>query len=579
MASLIVPELDDEPWPTLGPQVCDFIEERAIFGPGPLKGDPAVLSPEKRAIIYRAYEVYPKGHQFAGRRRFKRVAWSVRKGLAKTELLAWVSYVEIHPEGPVRCDGFDANGDPVGRPVASPYIPLLSYNKDQVEELAYGALMVVVGEGPDADLFDVAVERIARIGERGREDGKAVPIAGSPNAADGARTTFQGFDEPHRLYLPRLHDAHDTMTANLPKRPDADAWSFYVGTAGELGQNSIQEHLHLEAQGMATGKQKDPRFFYFHRDAGQTHNGDGTGHNLKTKRGRVAAIKEATGPDGEYGKGQFADIAEQWERPKANTAYLERVWLNLWVKSDKQAFDLGRCSQLVRPDGFRRGAPVVAGFDGARFRDATAIVLTHLRTGQQKLWGLWERPAELGPDADWEVPEDEVSESVARMMKQFKVWRFNGDPPHWTETLGTWASKYPDVVEEWHTRLPTPMAYACKDYADALKAGEITFAEDNTRAWGSPVPAETMIEAFLRHIGNAGKHPLNLWDDEGNQMWRLEKIHPERKFDACMAAILSRQAYIAALKKGAAAPKKRTSTRVRRLNGGRAKTRPRVRAR
>lgn len=563
MASLIVPALDDEPWPTLGPQVCDFIEERAIFGPGPLKGEPARLSPEKRAIIYRAYEVNPRGHLLEGRRRFKRVGWSVRKGLAKTELLAWVAYVELHPEGPVRCDGFDARGEPVGRPVASPYIPLLSYNKDQVEELAYGALMTIVAEGPDASLFDVTLDRIMRIDERGREDGKAVPLAGSPNARDGARTTFQGFDEPHRLYLPRLHAAHDTMTANLPKRPDADAWSFYVGTAGELGQDSIQEHLHLEAQGMATGKKKDPRFFYFHRDAGAVHNGDGAGHNLRTQRGRLAAIKEATGPDGEYGKGQFSDIAEQWDRPKANTAYLERVWLNLWVKSDKQAFDPARCKELILPDGFRRGAPVVAGFDGARFRDATAIVLTHLRTGQQKLWALWERP----PDApeDWEIDEAEVSESVDQMMKTFKVWRMNGDPPHWVEPLGQWAAKYPDIVEEWWTTRRTPMAYACKDYVEGLRAGEVTFADDNQRAWGSPVQNETKIEAFIRHLGNAGKQPVNLFDDDGNQMWILEKIHQERKFDAAMAAILSRQAYIAALKKGAVNKQRRRSTRVKRI--------------
>ena len=52
--------------------MCDFIEERATFGPGDLAGEPAVISQEKRAIIYRAYEVYPKGHKLAGRRRFPR---------------------------------------------------------------------------------------------------------------------------------------------------------------------------------------------------------------------------------------------------------------------------------------------------------------------------------------------------------------------------------------------------------------------------------------------------------------------------------------------------------------------------
>ena len=50
MAHLIVPTLDDEPWPTLGPQVCDFIEDRFTFGPGPLAGEPLGLVLLRQAV-------------------------------------------------------------------------------------------------------------------------------------------------------------------------------------------------------------------------------------------------------------------------------------------------------------------------------------------------------------------------------------------------------------------------------------------------------------------------------------------------------------------------------------------------
>jgi hypothetical protein len=90
-----------------------------VFGPGDLRGEPAVLDAEKRGLIYRMYEVYPKGHEQAGRRRFKRCAISLRKGTAKTELAAWLAAVELHPDGPVRCDGFDAQGEPVGVPIGN----------------------------------------------------------------------------------------------------------------------------------------------------------------------------------------------------------------------------------------------------------------------------------------------------------------------------------------------------------------------------------------------------------------------------------------------------------------------------
>ena len=99
MGTLVVPGLDAEPWPTLGPQIVDFIEDRFIYGPGSLKGRPYVVDPEFRAFLYRAYEVYPQGHRLAGRRRFKRVGLSVRKGLAKTEKMAVVAGCELHPRG------------------------------------------------------------------------------------------------------------------------------------------------------------------------------------------------------------------------------------------------------------------------------------------------------------------------------------------------------------------------------------------------------------------------------------------------------------------------------------------------
>lgn len=92
---LVVPGPDPEPWPTLGPQVCDFIEERGVYGPGSLQGQPYVIDPEFRAFLYRSHEVYPKGHPWAGRRRFKRVGLSVRKGLAKTEKESLLSLIHI----------------------------------------------------------------------------------------------------------------------------------------------------------------------------------------------------------------------------------------------------------------------------------------------------------------------------------------------------------------------------------------------------------------------------------------------------------------------------------------------------
>jgi hypothetical protein len=529
VTTLVVPPLDEEPWPTLGPQVVDLIEECCIFGPGSLKGQPAVVDAEKRAALYRMYEVFPKGHPLAGRRRFKRGGVSWRKGMAKTEFMAWVAFAELHPDGPVRCDGFDSCGNPVGRPVADPYIPLLAFTQEQVEELAYGALYVMVTEGPDADLFDATLDRIIRLGSTGRADGKCVPLAGSPNARDGARTTFQGLDEPHRMYLPRLIQAHETMAANLSKRALEDPWTLYVGTAGEPGQGSVAEGIHLEAQMIAEGAIDDPQLFYFHREASDKH-------DLSTLGGRVEAVSEATGPVGEYGPGQFHDIARQWDRPSADKQYLERVWLNRWVKSAAQAFNPTTWTETLVRSGasIPQGAFVTVGFDGARFKDSTGFVVTDIETGLQELWaGQWERPDDA---EEWECPEAEVTDMIAVIQERFEVWQAYCDPPHWTETVGGWSTRWPDTIKEWWTIRNRAMAYAVRAYREAMESGAVGHNGDPRLA---------------RHIAAAGRHDLNITDDDGKPLYVLRKIHPDRKFDFAMAGCLSWKARLDALMAGA----------------------------
>jgi replicative DNA helicase len=63
--------------------LCDWIEANLVHGPGDLRGQPIELDDEKRALVYRLYEIWPEGTPRAGRRRFLRACVSLRKGLAK----------------------------------------------------------------------------------------------------------------------------------------------------------------------------------------------------------------------------------------------------------------------------------------------------------------------------------------------------------------------------------------------------------------------------------------------------------------------------------------------------------------
>lgn len=523
MTVLSVPPLDTKNlWPTLGPQVCAFIEDCLVFGPGDLRGQPARIDDEKRALIYRMYEVFPKDHPQAGRRRFKRAGVSLRKGTAKTELAAWIAAVELHPEGPVRCDGWDAHGNPVGMGVRDPYIPLVAYTEEQSDELAYSALRTILEYSTLADDFDIGIERIMRIGG----DGKAVSLAGSPDARDGARTTFQVFDESHRMNTPRLKAAHRTMLANIPKRYKADAWSLEITTAPSPGEGSIAEDTMDYARQVAAGAIKDSRLFFFHRQANDKH-------DLSTPEGVRAAVVEASGPAASWS--DIDGIAEQWQDPTSDKAYLERVWLNRLVRSSDRAFDIEQWKQLATDYRPTPGALVALGFDGARWRDSTALVATEIQTGFQWLVGLWERPEKV---EEWEVPADQVAAAVAEAFEQWEVWRLYCDPPYWETAVAEWAGRYgEDRVVEWWTNRQKAMAYAVRQFETAMLAGDI-------RHGGDP--------ALQRHLGNAVRKYTLMRDDEDKPLWVIYKERPDspHKIDAAMAAILSWEARCDALAAG-----------------------------
>ena len=459
----------------------------------------------------------------------------------------------------------------MGKPVVFPYIPLLATSAKQVSELAYGVLKYVVEEGPDADLFDSGMDRIIRLSARGQNEGQVVPVANAPSSRDGALTTFQGFDEPHRMYLPSQKHAHETMMANLEKRPLEDPWALYVSTAGQPGQGSIQQDVRSEAEDIDKGLIADPKMFFFARWAGENHRDFMPRGATKEKpavtheqamANRIAAISEATGPVGEWGPGQFQSIASQWDRKGVDRSYLERVWTNRWRRSAAQAFDPVLWASLGRPGlTIPDGAFVTVGFDGARFRDATGFVVTDIYSGLQMGENLlWEKPAdakspeELGDDEErWEVDEDEVTAKLEEIMTRFDVYKLYGDPPHWTESMGSWAGKWPDQVEEWWTARKNPMAYALREYVEAMEGGHLTHTGDGGED-----------DHFSRHIGNAGRKDLKLLDDEGQPLWVLSKIDLDRYFDQAMAGVLSWKARTDAIKAGAK-PRNRKRRAPRRL--------------
>lgn len=526
MTVLTVPDDGDAFWPSLGGRVCDWIEANLVFGPGDLRGQPARLDDEKRGLIWRMYEVYPRLHEWAGRRRFKRVGISVAKGLAKTELAAWIAAAELHPGAPVRTVGWEGE-TPIGGPVTDPYIALVAYTEEQSDELAYGALKCILEESEVREDFDIGLERIMRAGG----DGKAVSLATAPSARDGARTTFAIADETHWWTLPRLLRAHQTMLANIAKRKLADAWTLEITTAPEPGTGSIAEATMDYARAIASGKLKDDRLFFFHRQASDKH-------DLKTEEGARAAVIEASGPAASWR--DIDSIVQLWRDPTTDLAYWERVYCNRLVQASRQAFDPEKWKILARSTApVRDGDLITIGFDGALTFDSTGVVATHVETGYQWKAGLWERPYNVVDE--WMVPKQEVIDVIDDLFSRFTVWRMYADPPYWEDQVDAWIGKYGEErVVKWWTNRRSQMAHALLAYHVAIAQKTLSHAGDRD---------------LDRHLANARRQDLIQRDEQGTKLWLIRKERPDSPFkiDLAMAAVLSWEARNHAIAEGATA--------------------------
>lgn len=552
---LTVPAYDGE-WPTLGFQVVKWMQDNLVHGPGDVRGEPLQLDDEKIGFILRMYEVFPQGHENEGRRRFDRCCLSLSKGLAKTELGALVAAAELHPEAPVRCDGFYSDGTPRGRAVRDPFIPLVAYTEEQSDELAYGALRIILLNSRVAEDFDIGYERIVRkVG-----DGKAVSLASSPGARDGARTTHQLMDETHRWITPELRKTHETMLANIPKRSaQSEPWTLELTTAFDPSERSVAQATMNYARHIAEGRVKNSRLFYFHRQADDTC-------DLSTSDGLREAVIQSRGPHAIKWTKNVDAIIAQFDDPGADKNFLARMWLNQIRHATARAFDVQVWGRRYRPDYVvPAGALIGLGFDGSLADDATALIGTEIPTGFQWPIVIFERPPGNEP---WMVPEVRVDEAVADAFGRYEVWRLYGDPFYWGNWMATWAGRYgEDRVVRWPTNQWRKMADAVRAYVNAMSDEPEPEPQPEAKEGEAPPPPAEVLRlshngdpVMARHIANSHRMVLGMRDRKGEPLWVIQKERKDSplKIDAAVGGVLSWQVRRDAIALGAAAPKKKS---------------------
>lgn len=479
--------------PTLGLQVCRWMEKHLVHGPGDKFGQPFRLDPYMRTFVWRAYEL-----RADGKRRYTRALLGVAKGNAKTELAAAISCAEL--AGPVVFDRWDKNGKPIGKRRASPDIPVAAASFDQAD-LLFGCARVMIKEGPLADYFDVFDTEILEKGG----PGKMYRVAAVAGTNDGGRPTFFPADELHE-WTGNKERVHLVLSNGRAKR--ADSWELSITTAG-WDIRSLLGRMYKRGKLVQSGEQKDDAllFMWYEPSAKDV--------DLNDPRALLAAIREAN-------PATFLNVEAVAQRATEIPEFeFRRYHLNQWVDSPERwlpfgAWDACKSERKAPVDGTR----IVLGFDGSWARDSTALIGETLEAvPHQFVIGAWEK----GRDPDWRVPMADVLQTIRNACARWDVVLIGCDPHLWREQLQTLLEEGLPVIE-WPSHNASFMAPGCAQFYTAVVEKRITHDAD---------------ERLATHINNA----IVKTDSRGT---RITKDHKdsERHIDLAVAGVIAHDLWV-----------------------------------
>lgn len=515
------PEVPGE-FPTLGYQVADWIEARCAIPDRELIGEAFLLTDEQLAFLLHFYRLDPDTGAFV----YYRGAQLTRpQKWGKGPMSAAVICAEA--QGPVLFDGWTADGEPVGKPWATPLIQVTAVSEDQAENI-YSALLPMIELGAlGGEVEDTGLGRINLPG-----GGKIEPVTASGRSRLGQRLTFGAQDQTESW----MDSNGGRLLADNQRRNLAGMGGRWLSTpnAWDPAENSVAQYTaEREHEGVYHDDREPPanlsiRNKVERRRALKVVYGDAVAGTRNGQPGQVRPWINLDRVD--------AEIVALLER---DAAQAERFFLNRKRAAESAAFDGEqwdeRATKHVTPDG----ALIVLGVDGARFDDALAVVATEVETGHQWPVGIWERPTNAGDD--YEHPRDEIDGAVREAFERWNVWRAYCDPQYIDSLIDGWAGEFGDKrVVLWYTNRPRQIAWAVRNFSQAVAADELSHDGDPDLA---------------RHIRNATRRKSKAKDDEGRPMWEIGKERPDspRKMDAAMAAVLSWEARGDAIASGATA--------------------------
>lgn len=432
-------------YPTLGYAVGEWIEAHCVIPDGDYMGHPYMLTGEMWKFLLEHYRLDP----VTGKFRYRRSQLVRPQKWGKGPFSGSIICAEA--EGPVVPAGWDAAGEPVGRPWATPWIQITAVSSDQTDNV-YRALVPMIDLGPLANVIpDTGLTRINLPG-----GGFIEPVTSSARSRLGQRITCSIQDETH-------------------------SW-MDVNGGWKLADNQRRNLAGMGGRAIETTNAWDPAEWSVAQQTSESPSVDiyrdhvqPASPSLANKAERRKALKVAYGDS--WWVDQLRIDAEMVELAARDPEQAQRFYLNLiQVHSDswlEAALWDARANSRMMNDGTR----IVLGFDGSQYDDWTGI-RAETMDGYQftPTYGKDHRPAMWDPAKfGGEVPRGEVDAAVHELYDRYDVVRMYADPPFWQSEIDAWADEFGDKrVLAWETRRDLQMSAALERLATDIVSGDLT---------------------------------------------------------------------------------------------------------
>ena len=482
------PEYEGE-FPSLGWEVVALASRYLQVPSGPQFGQTLNLTDEQISFLVRLYRLDPE----SGQGIYRRGAHVKPKGWGKSPELAVFAFGEL--VGNVVFDGWNTDGEPVGRPRETPWVQIAALSEDQTDN-TYISLLSMLEGGDAATDFGLDVG-LTRINVKGKRGARLEPVTASAGSREGQPVTAAVLDEPH-LWTPSNGGTRlaATLRRNVAK---TNGRSVESTNAWKVGQKSVAEDTADAAKKGAAGLLFDHVQAPFVEDLSD---------KVLLRQGLRAV----------YGDAEWVDLdrlVEECNDPSTTPEDARRFFLNIPAPRDggESWLPAGawyRCedASVEIPDGAR----VTCGVDVALYHDDTAVGIVHtLEDGRKVVRARTWSPAAEGGETDI----TDVMQHIRDLSFRYQLDSVAYDPRYFDVPAKMLLDEGIPMVEvpQSHARMVPACGYAYQQ----IVAGQVVHD-------GDPVLTAHVLAAARR-------------TSEGG--WTLSKGKSRQVIDAAIAVVLA----------------------------------------